>query len=303
MPEIDPNNTGETPAAREALEQRKLALEIAELGKPLWRKAGFYAVVGPTMLGITTLGIGFQTGYFDTATERLDAEKVLLKIEEYKLIEEIDQIKDTLKKQSDDFDRNQETIKAELDQQRQNLKKEKVALRAKFESDTKTMLAKFEEEKRRLQASIKLSEYELAALEKAREDLEHSLIEEITRLTPILQDSRAVLQDGAVLRGFHPKSHGCVSAKFIVNQDIEERFQVGLFASPGKIFDARVRFSNASVRREHDLKNGMNDSRGMAIKVVDVEGDMLSEDDGQSNQDFLMINTPAFPFRVRPGSL
>ena len=34
----------------------------------------------------------------------------------------------------------------------------------------------------------------------------------------------------------------------------------------------------------------------MAIKVLDVEGEMLSEDGGRANQDFLMINTPEFAF-------
>ena len=34
----------------------------------------------------------------------------------------------------------------------------------------------------------------------------------------------------------------------------------------------------------------------MAIKVLDVEGEMLSEDEGRANQDFLMINTPEFAF-------
>ena len=130
---------------------------------------------------------------------------------------------------------------------------------------------------------------------------EASEIDEIADLTVSLQDKRAKTdksQEGRLLRGVHPKSHGCVKAEFVVRDDIEEKYQVGLFAQPDpdKVYDAWIRFSNASVLREHDLKGGENGSRGMAIKVMGVTGDMLSKDNGQSNQDFLMINTPEFAF-------
>ena len=103
-------------------------------------------------------------------------------------------------------------------------------------------------------------------------------------------------QNGKSLRGVHPKSHGCVIADLSINQDIVANLQVGLFANPGGQYQALVRFSNASVRLSPDLENGKNGSRGMAIKVMDVEGDVLIADKGKNNQDFLMINTPSFAF-------
>jgi hypothetical protein len=129
-------------------------------------------------------------------------------------------------------------------------------------------------------------------------------IEEISEITSVLQDKRAENdpnQEGRSLRGVHAKSHGCVKAEFRISNDIDEKYRVGLFANPGKVHEAWVRFSNASVLREDDLKadrDGVrqNGSRGMAIKVMDVDGDMLSQDDGRNNQDFLMINTPMFAF-------
>lgn len=124
-------------------------------------------------------------------------------------------------------------------------------------------------------------------------------IDETATLTVDLQDKRAdqdESQEGRRLRGVHAKSHGCVKAEFVVRDDIEEKYRVGLFAQPGKVHEAWIRFSNAAVLLEHDLKAGKNGSRGMAIKVVDVEGEMLSTDKGRSNQDFLMINTPEFAF-------
>ena len=120
-------------------------------------------------------------------------------------------------------------------------------------------------------------------------------IDEIADLTEQLLDMRYPAP-ARVLRGVHPKSHGCVSAFFEVRQDIAEDLRVGLFAKPGKRYRAWIRFSNAAVRVEHDLKDGKHGSRGMAVKVLDVKGEVLLEDGGKRNQDFLMINQPAFAF-------
>lgn len=129
-------------------------------------------------------------------------------------------------------------------------------------------------------------------------------IKEISETGTRLQDKRAdqdASQEGKILRGVHAKSHGCVKAEFSVRNDISEEYQIGLFSRPGEKHAAWIRFSNASVLRENDLKendNGIrqNGSRGMSIKILDVDGEMLSEDDGRNNQDFLMINTPMFAF-------
>ncbi|MEP3279871.1 MAG: hypothetical protein ABJN26_13395 [Stappiaceae bacterium] len=129
-------------------------------------------------------------------------------------------------------------------------------------------------------------------------------IEKISAIGVQLQDKRAAQdpsQQGKILRGVHAKSHGCVKAEFTIGRDIDEQYRIGLFANLGKTHEAWVRFSNASVLREDDLKANdegqrQNGSRGMAIKVMNVDGEMLSQDDGGNNQDFLMINTPMFAF-------
>lgn len=121
-------------------------------------------------------------------------------------------------------------------------------------------------------------------------------VSEIASRTISLLDSRYPEPD-KVLRGVHPKSHGCVKAKFEINSDIDQSLQVGLFNSPGKTFDAFIRFSNASARLGPDISDeGEHGSRGMAIKVFDVGGEVLMEDGGACNQDFLMINQPVFAF-------
>ncbi len=133
---------------------------------------------------------------------------------------------------------------------------------------------------------------------KSASQLENDRIKETAELTVKLLDQRYSSQNKKILRGVHPKSHGCVKAKFKINEDIPEALQIGLFSEPGKEYEARIRFSNASARVAADLDGFSHGSRGMAIKVLAVTGEeeILLDDDGARNQDFLMINTPAFAF-------
>lgn len=131
-------------------------------------------------------------------------------------------------------------------------------------------------------------------------DDEAKKIADIAKKTMQLQNKRAIvfkeIQGGQKLRGVHPKSHGCVVGDFIINKDIDPSLQVGLFSKPGKQYKTLIRYSNASVRLVPDLDKGENGSRGMAIKIFDVDGEMLVNDKGANNQDFLMINTAGFAF-------
>lgn len=132
---------------------------------------------------------------------------------------------------------------------------------------------------------------------------EPEMIRQVANFTRELQDKRRKffpLQKGKALRGVHPKSHGCVAADFTVLKYIGREFKVGLFAEP-RTYKAMIRYSNASVLQLPDLKGG-NGSRGMAIKVIDVNDTTLYPDKNEisgeieQNQDFLMINTPEFAF-------
>lgn len=136
-------------------------------------------------------------------------------------------------------------------------------------------------------------------------ELEAKQIAETTELTVKLLDKRYP-PPKQILRGVHPKSHGCVKATFTINPDLTPEFQVGLFAEAGKQFEAVIRFSNAAavvgpdtaefidpVTKKEVEEHG---SRGIAIKVLDVGGEVLIDDNGAHNQDFLMINQPVFAF-------
>jgi len=91
------------------------------------------------------------------------------------------------------------------------------------------------------------------------------------------------------LRDAHAKDTGCIRAIFRVDANLDPKLQHGVFI-PGKEYKAWIRFSdgNSEVRNAH-----WPDARGMAIKLVGVEGDKLSDDERET-QDFIMANRPVF---------
>ena len=66
----------------------------------------------------------------------------------------------------------------------------------------------------------------------------------------------------------HAKGHGCAVGTFAVLPGLPSKLAQGLFRQPNS-YDAAVRFSNASGELQADSKP---DGRGMAIKVLGVEG-------------------------------
>ena len=134
---------------------------------------------------------------------------------------------------------------------------------------------------------------------------EAAQIENIVNLT-VEQLKNRYPGEKPVLRGVHTKDHGCVHATFEVLGTLPKELQVGVFSKPGHVYQAWVRFSNASVLVAPDSplsppapggsparKHG---SRGMAIKLMGVSGTPLVETFGPLTQDFLMINQPVFAF-------
>jgi Catalase len=92
-----------------------------------------------------------------------------------------------------------------------------------------------------------------------------------------------------VLRGQHMKGHGCVRAEFIVEPNLSESLRLGIFREP-RTFPAYVRFSNG---KGFDDREG--DAHGMAIKLLNVEGEKLLEDEKSAlTQDFVLIDHPVF---------
>ncbi|MFN0020965.1 MAG: hypothetical protein ACKVP0_22115 [Pirellulaceae bacterium] len=125
-------------------------------------------------------------------------------------------------------------------------------------------------------------------------------IQKIANLMVQLLDQRYQGQP-RILRGVHPKAHGCAHASFQVDADLPAEFRVGLFSAPGAAYSAEVRFSNAAalvgpdVDDSQGVANRKHGSRGMAIKVRGVSAPVFEADE-PNTQDFLMVNLPVFPF-------
>lgn len=118
----------------------------------------------------------------------------------------------------------------------------------------------------------------------------------------LLEDSLKDQEEkGPELRQLHAKSHGLVWAEFIVEDNLPETVRVGVFERP-RIYPAWIRFSNASgPEKRGKLKSDKEpDARGMAIKIMDVKGEKILDDE-EKTQDFILINSPIFFLRNLQG--
>lgn len=92
-----------------------------------------------------------------------------------------------------------------------------------------------------------------------------------------------------VRRDQHPKHHGAVRAEFIVESGLPADLARGVFASP-RSFGAWIRFSNGL-----QLDDRKPDAHGMAIKIMDVPGPKLLDDERDAGtQDFVSFDNAAF---------
>lgn len=96
---------------------------------------------------------------------------------------------------------------------------------------------------------------------------------------------------GDTRRDAHPKHLGLLKAEFVIEPNLPSALAVGVFASP-KTFEAWVRFSSASGTVQSDA---IKDSRGCAIKLLDVVGCHIGASDEPTTQDFLLMNIPTMP--------
>jgi hypothetical protein len=121
-------------------------------------------------------------------------------------------------------------------------------------------------------------------------DLERKLAGEITDIIRQFISRRFREGRRPALRDAHARDNGCVKAIFRVDPGIAEDLQRGVFATPGREFDAWIRFSNGN---SEVLSPRLPDARGMAVKLIGVDGPKLLDDEPDT-QDFLMANNPGF---------
>jgi len=108
-----------------------------------------------------------------------------------------------------------------------------------------------------------------------------------------IQSARAA-ERGSMARALHVKQHVGAVGEMVVKAP--ENARAGVFSMSGKSWPVYARFSNGSSRHQGD---GEPDVRGFAIKLVGVPGQKLIAGlENELTQDFLLIDTPAVPFRT-----
>ncbi len=126
--------------------------------------------------------------------------------------------------------------------------------------------------------------------QEVKENNEDQLIQGIQDI--VLQRMKDTYPDGKTMkRDAHPKTHGLVHARLIVEPMLPQEFRQGIFAEQRE-YDALVRFSSAIQQVSPDM---FQQPHGMAIKVLGVEGPkLLQGHEDATTQDFVMINHPVF---------
>ena len=94
---------------------------------------------------------------------------------------------------------------------------------------------------------------------------------------------------GHAVRGVHAKSHGILNGRMTIMPDLSPELAQGLFAAPGE-HDVVIRLS---TNAGDILPDAIALPRGLALKVLDVDGERLEGAEGRT-QDFVMVNAPVF---------
>ncbi|QNE32969.1 catalase family protein [Sphingomonas sp. NBWT7] len=94
---------------------------------------------------------------------------------------------------------------------------------------------------------------------------------------------------GHAVRSVHAKAHGFLEGTLTVHADLPPELAQGLFITPGE-HKVIMRFS---TNAGDILPDTISLPRGVALKVLDVDGERLPDAEGRT-QDFIMVNGPVF---------
>ena len=96
-------------------------------------------------------------------------------------------------------------------------------------------------------------------------------------------------EDGHAVRSVHAKAHAILEGEMVVADNLPLELAQGLFAKTG----AHKVYMRISTNAGDILPDTISLPRGLALKVLDVEGERLPGAQG-TNQDFIMVNGPVF---------
>ena len=94
---------------------------------------------------------------------------------------------------------------------------------------------------------------------------------------------------GHAVRAVHAKAHAILEGTLTIDAGLPPELAQGLFATPGE-HKAVVRLS---TNPGDILDDAISLPRGLALKVLDVEGERLAGAEG-TTQDFILVNAPTF---------
>ncbi|MGV1772345.1 catalase family protein [Agrobacterium vitis] len=125
-------------------------------------------------------------------------------------------------------------------------------------------------------------------------DLETVKPEEQETVSALIKQFDIILEKtagdyGHAVRSVHAKAHGIIEATMIVRDGLPAELAQGLFAKAGE-YPVYMRLS---TNAGDILPDAIALPRGLAIKVVGVEGPRLPDANGDT-QDFVMVNGPVF---------
>ena len=95
---------------------------------------------------------------------------------------------------------------------------------------------------------------------------------------------------GHGIRSVHAKGHGIARGKFVVHDGLPSELAQGIFATPGE----HQAIFRLSTNAGDILDDSIDLPRGLALKILSVDGTRLPGSEGDATQDFVMVNGPAF---------
>ncbi len=95
---------------------------------------------------------------------------------------------------------------------------------------------------------------------------------------------------GKAMRATHSKATGLLKGELVVAGDLPAELAQGMFARPGR-YDVLVRYSQGPSNPVPDRASGQ---RGMALKVLGVEGPRVAGSRELTTQDWVLAPDPAF---------
>jgi hypothetical protein len=145
--------------------------------------------------------------------------------------------------------------------------------------------------KERLQMSSEFVRYS-DEIETIDPDVDELLAQIIEFWEKKARESPKAEGSGRAVRGAHAKSFGFVKAEVEILRDVPAAYAQGIYAKPGR-HGALMRFSSSSNHLGTDAQLGPG--QGLAIKIFDVDGPKLVEDEPDSRTfDLVLKNNPIF---------